>query len=70
VAAAERSRIFEAFYRSASTASSAPGLGAGLAVCKRLVEAQSGRLWVAPAEGGGSEFSFTLPLERDPVPVS
>ena len=34
--------------------------GIGLAVCRR-VSRRTAAIWVEPAEGGGSEFWFTLP---------
>jgi signal transduction histidine kinase len=37
------------------------GNGIGLAVCRRVVEAHGGHIWVEPADGGGSAFRFTLP---------
>jgi signal transduction histidine kinase len=37
------------------------GAGIGLSVCRRVVEAHGGRIWVEPAQGGGSAFRFTLP---------
>ena len=39
----------------------AEGLGLGLAVCRRIVEAHGGRIWMEPADGGGTIFRFTLP---------
>jgi signal transduction histidine kinase len=54
----QTSRIFGMFARlNGETA----GTGIGLAVCRRVVEAHGGRIWVEPAEGGGSAFRFTLP---------
>jgi signal transduction histidine kinase len=51
------SRIFDMFSRVDRTSD---GIGVGLAVCRRIVEAHGGRIWVEPAAGGGSAFRFTL----------
>jgi signal transduction histidine kinase len=51
-------RIFGMFAR---LDTSAEGLGLGLAVSRRIVEAHGGRIWVEPAGGGGAVFRFTLP---------
>ena len=51
-------RIFGIFSRVDSTVD---GLGIGLAVCRRVVEAHGGRIWVEAVDGGGSAFRFTLP---------
>jgi PAS domain S-box-containing protein len=58
----ELADIFAPFYRSEEAKRQANGIGIGLAVCKRVVEAQAGRIWARPREGGGSEFGFALPL--------
>ncbi len=59
---AEAEAIFSPFFRSPSTARMAGGAGIGLYVSRRLVDAMNGRIWASPRSGGGSEFSFILPL--------
>ncbi len=54
-------RIFEKYYR-ASNHAEVPGAGLGLYVCRQIVEAHYGRIWVESVEGQGTTFSFTLPL--------
>jgi signal transduction histidine kinase len=41
-------------------------MGIGLAVCKRVAEAQGGRILVNSRPGGGAEVGFSLPLMEDP----
>ena len=59
-------RIFDKFYRvlNADKAARITGSGLGLAVCRGLIEAHGGRIWVENRQGGGSLFRFTLPLRK------
>jgi signal transduction histidine kinase/CheY-like chemotaxis protein len=57
------SAIFDEFYQvDQSRARKRQGAGLGLAICKRLIEAHQGNIWVESQEGAGTEFFFTLPL--------
>ena len=57
----DQERLFAPFERLEGTATKA-GLGLGLLVCRRLVEAHGGKIWVESEPGSGSTFWFTLPL--------
>lgn len=57
--------IFDKFYRVLDTQRDAThpiGSGLGLAVCRGLVEAHGGRIWMENRAGGGAVFRFTLPV--------
>ncbi|MEO7020919.1 MAG: ATP-binding protein [Ktedonobacteraceae bacterium] len=53
----ERERIFKSFY-----SLTPQGNGLGLAICRGIVEAHQGRIWVEAAVGGGACFVFVLPV--------
>ena len=44
------------------------GMGIGLSVCREIVEAHHGKIWVEPHSGGGTVFRFTLPAAPPPAP--
>jgi protein-histidine pros-kinase len=60
IPAAEHGRIFDRFYRVASTAQATPGTGIGLAIVKQFTEAQGGSVSVDTPADGGTEFRLRL----------
>jgi signal transduction histidine kinase len=62
IAADERSRIFQAFHKSAhEAAESKPGVGLGLALSRRLAKSLGGSLTCRPSDQVGTCFVLTLP---------
>ena len=67
ISAEDQSRIFEPFYRSDRSRTRATGgVGLGLVVVRRIVEAHHGTIDVTSELGSGSRFSVTLPLSQPP----
>jgi signal transduction histidine kinase len=60
IAPEDRERVFQPWARGSDPAG---GLGLGLAICRRLVEAHGGEIAVCERPGGGARFAFTLPAE-------
>jgi two-component system sensor histidine kinase KdpD len=69
IPAGEEKKIFDPFSR--ATAASGEhadqrngGAGLGLAICRAIVEAHGGAIWVENRPRGGAVFRFTLPLKK------
>jgi two-component system, OmpR family, sensor histidine kinase KdpD len=61
----QRLVIFEKFVRGRGVGS-APGVGLGLAICRGIVAAHGGRIWVDAGPDGGAVFCFALPRADEP----
>lgn len=65
IAAEEYSKIFQPFYRCASSRS-LEGTGMGLTICKKIVERHGGRIWIDPKVTDGVHIKFHLgALEKE-----
>jgi two-component system sensor histidine kinase BarA len=58
-----RSRVFEAFQQLEQEKGGMRGAGLGLAICRGLLEAHGGHIWVDEHTGPGTTISFTLPVD-------
>ena len=70
IASAQRDRIFEPFYRSATDGTSHRGSGLGLAITRGFLEVNGGTVSVESLPGQGTTFVVELPLEPVPHPVA
>ena len=64
ISPADQEKLFGPFQRLEKRPSGVRGVGLGLMVCRRLVEAHGGHIWVESEPGHGSTFFFTMPLSQ------
>jgi len=55
--------VFDDFFRLPSSEGQSEGMGLGLAIARRLVNAMGGKVWVESEPGAGCKFSFLVPLK-------
>ena len=56
-------RVFRMFNR--LHGNETPGAGVGLALCRKIIERQGGRIWVESVAGRGAAFRFTIPASLE-----
>jgi len=58
-------RLFEAFFSTKSD-----GMGIGLSICRSIIEAHHGHIWVTQSDGPGCTFTFSIPRNPEGVEVA
>ena len=57
-----REKLFQPFITTKPS-----GMGVGLSICRGIIEAHGGRMWLSDASAAGADFHFTLPVLTDRV---
>jgi signal transduction histidine kinase len=66
IASGQLENIFEPFIQSHDDPGApARGFGLGLAICRRITEANQGQIWAESAAGQGAILVMTLPVAKD-----
>ncbi|NMH29093.1 ATP-binding response regulator [Flavobacterium silvaticum] len=66
IAKEDQDKIFEKFVQIERKESDYQGTGLGLSIVKKLIELFGSEIQLESAEGAGTTFSFTIPLEHNP----
>lgn len=71
VPAGDKERVFERFYRgpAAGSADAGAGSGLGLTICRGIITAHGGKIWMVARPGGGAAVRFTIPVAGVPAPL-
>jgi len=64
---ADRAKVISEKLASAKCESPTAGAGLGLNICRAIVEAHGGKIWVEGRPGGGTRVAFSLPIGKAPV---
>jgi len=69
IPAGQEEAVFERFYRTSGTesADAGGGSGLGLTICRGIVTAHGGKIWMDARPNGGARVRFTLPLVGPPL---
>lgn len=60
----QKERVFDKFVQSTKTKNGAGGSGLGLSICREIITAHGGTIFVRDAEPYGSQFTFQIPAAR------
>jgi two-component system sensor histidine kinase KdpD len=65
VPAGDEERVFEKFYRVSGNRQRDGGMGLGLTLCRAIIAAHDGRMWMNNRPEGGASVRFAIPIRRD-----